>query len=117
MMCPGRLVDDGSTVTLDLHGCSVDDGIFVLRRTLQEALRRGRTKVDVIHGSSTSLHSRQDRTIKNELMDRLQSGAFAAWTSGHTTDISGGRTTLWIRLGVNAIPARIRVEDVARPRY
>jgi DNA-nicking Smr family endonuclease len=116
MNCPGLLADDGTTVTLDLHGCSVEDGIFVLRRTLQEALRRGRTKVDVIHGSSTSLHSRHSRTIKNELMDRLQRGAFSEWTSGHTTDASGGRTSLWIYLGVNASPARIRAEDVARPR-
>lgn len=115
MSCPKRITDQGSVVTLDLHGCSVEEGVYVVRRTLQEAHRRGRTKVDVIHGSSTSAHSRYDRTIKNELLARLEGGAFRDWASGHTMDASGGRTTFWIHLGANANPDRIRVKDVARP--
>ncbi len=113
--CPKRITDDGNVVTLDLHGCTVDDGLHVVRRSLQEAYRRGRTKLDVIHGTSTSERSRHERTIKNELLHRLDGGRFSEWASGYTTDASGGRTTFWINLGANSNPNRLRANDVAPP--
>ncbi|MEX2400916.1 MAG: Smr/MutS family protein [Rhodothermales bacterium] len=111
MSFPKRFEDDGGTVTVDLHGSTVRDALYIARRCVQEGYRQGRSKVDVIHGASTSGRESR-RTIKTALLDQLERGAFADWSSGHTTDASGGRTTVWLNIGPNADPARIRVNDV-----
>lgn len=113
---PRRFEDDGSVVTLDVHGCSVDDALYMIRRSLQEAYRRGRKKVEIIHGVSTSVGDRDGRTIKNEVEKRLAAGEFADWTSGYVQDGSGGRTSLWIRLGSPSNRQRIAVSHIVPPR-
>jgi len=60
------LVDDGRTVTIDLHGVPVEQAILMFERTLRLATQRGRSTVKAIHGSSTT-SSADDRTIRNEL--------------------------------------------------
>ena len=112
---PRHFDDDGSVITVDLHGCSVDDALYIIRRSIQEAYHRGRTKVDVIHGGSTSTGTNRDRSIKNELQKAIDRGMLSQWTSGHASDPSGGRTAVWIKLGMNRNPARIRLRDVAPP--
>ncbi len=112
MSFPRRFQDDGTTVTVDLHGCTVRDGLYIARRCVQEAFRRGRSKVEVIHGSSTSRGSDHERTIKSRLMQELEAGGLSEWASGHVTDPAGGRTTIWIMFGANANPARMRAADV-----
>ncbi len=69
-----RLDDNGTTVTLDLHGASVNDALDLIRRTTALAAERGRTTLRVIHGSSTSDALARNRTIKHALHDLLDDG-------------------------------------------
>lgn len=109
---PKKFIDDGTTVTVDLHGCTVSDGLYIIGRTVQEAHRRGRMKVDVIHGTSTSRAYSRARTIKNEFRRRLDAREYDEWVSGHNESSSGGNTSLWLNLGSNSDPSRIKVTDV-----
>ena len=111
---PKRFLDDGTSVLIDLHGCSVDQALYIVGRTLNEAFRRGRSKVDVIHGTSTSDSFGYTRTIKNELERRLLAGEYDAWVSGRVQDPSGGRTSLAVKIGSKPDPRRIREMDVVR---
>ena len=70
-----HLSDDGRTVTLDLHGSSVDDALDLVDGLVVEAARRGRSSVRVIHGT-TSTDRGAERTIKLALYDALDNGAF-----------------------------------------
>jgi hypothetical protein len=69
------LHDDGSTVTLDLHGLGVADAEICLRKTVAEAAARGRSTVRVIHGSSTSDPQGRNRTIKHVLEELIAARA------------------------------------------
>ena len=109
---PKRFEDDGTNVTVDVHGCSVSDAAYIVRRSVQEASRRGRARVIVIHGMSTE--SGTERTIKSDLERRLASGEFEAWISGSTQDHVGGRTTLWITIGGGRNSSLIKMSDVVR---
>ncbi|MEZ4701163.1 MAG: Smr/MutS family protein [Rhodothermales bacterium] len=66
------LSDDGQTVTLDLHGATVDEAVRLAQRAVSEARRRGRSSLRLIHGSSTSGGGR--RTIKSAVTDLLLDG-------------------------------------------
>lgn len=110
---PKRFEDDGTNVTVDVHGCSVADAIFIVRRTVQEAYRRGRARVVVIHGMSAQ--SGADRTIKSDLERRIANGEFETWISGSTQDNVGGRTTLWTTIGGGRNPKLIKVGEVVPP--
>jgi hypothetical protein len=66
-----RLLDDGHTVTLDLHGTTVDDAERFIRRTVRLAAERGRSRVTVVHGASTSSRQYRNRTIRHVLYDLL----------------------------------------------
>lgn len=109
---PRRFDDDGTNVTVDVHGCSVDDAVYIVRRSVQEANRRGRARVVVIHGMSSE--SGAGRTIKSDLERRLADGEFATWISGSAQDSVGGRTTLWITIGGGRNPSLIKTSDVVR---
>ena len=111
---PKRFLDDGTSVLVDLHGCSVDEALYVIGRTLSQAYGRGRSKVDVIHGTSTSDTFGYTRTIKNEFERRLTAGEYDAWVSGRVHDPSGGRTSLAIKIGSKKDSRRIREIDVVR---
>lgn len=106
---PGpKLKDDGSTVTLDLHGVTVDEAIDLTYDTLRLAQDRGRASLKVIHGSSTSAPGR--RTIKSALYDLLNRGMLAG---GHT-HIMKQRSYFTLSLDITASsdPTRIRLVDV-----
>lgn len=109
---PRRFDDTGTDITVDVHGCSIADAIYIVTRCAQEAYRRGRSRVVVIHGASAE--SGAERTIKSELERRLDDGSFEAWVSGQTQDGAGGRTTLWIIIGGQRKPGKIQVSDVVR---
>ncbi|MES3631025.1 MAG: Smr/MutS family protein [Longimonas sp.] len=68
-----RLDDDGTTVTLDLHGLTVDEALSVTKQTLNLAEDRGRATLRIIHGHSTS-GGIAPRTIKTALHDALDTG-------------------------------------------
>lgn len=105
-----RLTDDGYTVTLDLHGATVDEALDLTYETLYLAEERGRTSLKLIHGSSTSDGTR--RTIKQALYDLLDAGSLHA----HTTGVIRSQNYLVLSLDLTASrnPMPIRLLDVAR---
>lgn len=70
-----RLDDDGQSVTLDLHGATVDDALDLAYAVVVEAARRGRSTVRLVHGASTT-DAGGARTIKLALHDALDDGAY-----------------------------------------
>ncbi|MEF8815594.1 MAG: Smr/MutS family protein [Salinibacter sp.] len=107
-MSSPTLNDDGTTVTLDLHGLSVDEALDVTFSTLRLAEDRGRSRLKVIHGSSTTQGQR--RTIKSALHDQLDRGSLGA----HATNVVRARDTLTLALDLTASsdPTPITLRDV-----
>lgn len=112
MSCPKRFADNGNEVTVDLHGCPVDDALYIVRRTVQEATRRGRSRVIVIHGKS---RPDRPRTIRGELMRGLQRGDYGAWVTDFLQGAAGGQSTLYMPIGNSRETGRIHLSDVVRP--
>lgn len=104
-----QLEDDGRVVTLDLHGATIDEALDLTYRTLRLAEDRGRSRLRLIHGSSTT-QAGADRTIKRALYDRLDQGALGA----HASNVMRQRDTLILGLDVTAAndPTPIRLRDV-----
>jgi DNA-nicking Smr family endonuclease len=102
------LQDDGSRVTLDLHGATVDEAIDLTFATLRLAEDRGRQQLKLIHGSSTTAPGR--RTIKSALRDLVADGSLA----GRATDVLRSRDYVVLALDVTASqdPTRIQLQDV-----
>ena len=107
-MSSPTLNDDGTTVTLALHGLSVDEALDVTFSTLRLAEDRGRSRLKVIHGSSTTQGQR--RTIKSALHDQLDRGSLGA----HATNVVRARDTLTLALDLTASsdPTPITLRDV-----
>jgi hypothetical protein len=103
-----KLSDNGTTVTLDLHGLTVDDAIDVTYATLRMAQDRGRAQLKVIHGQSTSDGSR--RTIKQELYALLNRGALCS--NGANVIRQRGHFVLALDLTARRDTTRIRLRDV-----
>lgn len=76
-----RLTDDGHAVTLDLHGAGVDEAEWLILRTAALATERGRSRLTVIHGASTSDPRYRNRTIRHALYDLLDDGALGDWVT------------------------------------
>lgn len=92
-----HLDDDGAAVTLDLHGATVDEAVSLSLRTVRLAAERGRMRVTLIHGASTTRQGAY-RTIKRALHDLLDEGAFAphateGWRADGHLVLSLGVTT------------------------
>lgn len=81
-MARPSVTDDGSSVTLDLHGATVDEAIRLVHSVVRVAHARGRSSVRVIHGSSTSDPLWGNRTIKHELQAELDGGAMGSFVTG-----------------------------------
>jgi activator of 2-hydroxyglutaryl-CoA dehydratase len=107
-MAKPELTDDGSSVTLDLHGATVDEALDLTYRTLREAEERGRLTLKVIHGSSTTGPGR--RTIKKALHEQLDQGTLGA----HAFDVVRSQDYLVFSLDVTAStdPSLIQLSDV-----
>lgn len=104
--------DNGEILYLDLHGSTVADGLFLVRRALEAGARAGRARVDVVHGFSSST-SRYDRTIKNALMDAWEEGEFDAWVADVRWDDVGGRCSMWLKLGRAPSRQRLTLADLS----
>jgi len=104
-----QLDDDGRVVTLDLHGATVQEALDLTYRTLRLAEDRGRSRLKLIHGSSTT-QAGDRRTIKTALYDRLDRGDFGA----HATNVMRSRDALVLSLDITAAsdPTPIRLRDV-----
>lgn len=105
-----RLHDDGSSVTLDLHGATVDEAVALSHATVRLASRRGRASVKLIHGSSTTRRAPYRRTIKRALRERLEAGAFRpeATEAWRTEDV----LVLALSVVPSSDPTPIRLRDV-----
>ncbi len=69
------LNDDGTTVTLDLHGATVSEALRLTDSLITEAARLGRSSVRLVHGTSTT-DAGAHRTIKTALLDALEDGDY-----------------------------------------
>lgn len=107
-----QLDDDGTTVTLDLHGLTVDEALAVTRRTLDLAETRGRVTLKVIHGHSTSGAPGQ-RTIKTALYDALEQGFLQRYQLNHHRQ--QGALILSLGVGQADTADRIRSTEVWPP--
>jgi hypothetical protein len=94
-----RLHDDGNEVTLDLHGVTVDEAERMIRRAVSLAAARGRNRLTVVHGTSTSSRLYRNRTIRHALYDLLDTGALGDVTSNFRQEGS-------CLLGLAAAPTR-----------
>lgn len=108
-MSPPQLDDDGRIVTLDLHGATVEEAIDMTYRTLRLAEQRGRTRLKIVHGSSTTGDGR-GRTIKSALHDLLDRGDLGS----HATNVIRSQNTLVLALDLTASgdTTPIRLRDV-----
>ncbi len=108
-MASPQLDDDGTAVTLDLHGATVDEAVDLSLRTVRLAADRGRMRVTLVHGASTTRRGAL-RTIKRALHDLLDDGAFAPHASeGWRAD---GHLVLSLRVTTSSDPAPITLRDV-----
>lgn len=102
-----QLDDDGRIVTLDLHGATVEEAIDLTYRTLRLAEERGRTRLKLVHGSSTT-NGGARRTIKSALHTLLDRGELGA----HATNVIRSQNTLVLALDLTApgdsTPIRLR---------
>ncbi|NNF58289.1 MAG: Smr/MutS family protein [Rhodothermaceae bacterium] len=104
-----RLSDDGSTVTLDLHGARVEEALALVRRVIDAARVRGRSAVRVVHGASTSDPLTRNRTIKHALYDELDDGGLPGITDAIRFE---GETLLSLPPGAPRNPSRLRLLDL-----
>jgi hypothetical protein len=104
-----QIDDDGTVVTLDLHGATVNEAIDLTYRTLRLAEERGRTRLKLIHGSSTTGDGNH-RTIKSALHDLLDRGELGS----HATNVIRSKNSLVLALDLTATqdPTPIRLRDV-----
>ena len=105
-----RLLDDGHTVTLDLHGTTVDDAERLIRQTVRLAAERGRSRVTVVHGASTSSRQYRNRTIRHVLYDLLDDGALGDVTDAFRLE---GSCLLGLAPARTADPQRLTLGDVS----
>jgi len=101
-----QLSDDGTAVTLDLHGATVDEAIDLSLNTVRLAAQRGRSRVTLIHGSSTTRQAPHRRTIKRALHGLVDDGAFRP----HATEGWRAKNRLVLSLDVTATTDSTRIQ-------
>lgn len=108
-MARHRLVDDGQTVTLDLHGATVPEAVQLAEAAIVQAARHGRATVRLVHGASTS-ESGDRTTIRSELRRLLAAGAFARHVS--SSYLMEGAMTLGIAPAPSPVRGYVRLADL-----
>lgn len=104
-----RLDDDGQSVTLDLHGARVADALDLAAALVDEAARRGRSTVRLVHGTSTADRG-AERTIKAALTDALDRGDYDRHVS--TAFRMDGVLILGLAPGPSPSADRLRLSDL-----
>ena len=106
-----RLTDDLSTVTLDLHGASVDAAVRAARRAASICAARGRHRLALVHGTSTTTATEAQRpTIKRALHAWADGGS----AHGVTATMRGESVlTLVFDLTARRDPRRLTLRDIA----
>jgi hypothetical protein len=105
-----RLDDDGQTLTLDLHGATVDEALRTIDAAIIQAARYGRASVRVVHGLSTSEVDSDRITIMRAFHDELAEGVY----NTHVTSSVRleGSTLLGIAPSPSPIAGRVRLADL-----
>lgn len=91
---PRYLVDDGVDITLDVHGCTVDDALSYVDFVLEWAHEAGRMRVSIIHGlGGTDARS----SIREALRQAIAGGDYEDLISGSMETGGGGKTDCSLR--------------------
>ena len=109
LMARLRLDDDGQSLTLDLHGTRVAEALDLAHATVVEAARYGRQTVRLVHGLSTTERG-AERTIKTELLDAYDDGAFDRHATGAVR--MEGVLILSIAPAPTPLAGRVRLADL-----
>ena len=78
--------------TLDLHGCTVDEGKTRLEQFIKASLQAGRTKVLIVHGKGATLGS--DSPLRRMVRSYLEQNPYVGKT-GIPGNKEGGRGATW----------------------
>lgn len=105
-----RLSDDGSTVTLDLHGAHIEPALRAARRAASLCAARGRHRLVLVHGTSTTRVADPRPTIKRTLHAWLDAGLPQGTTHAERADI---HLTLTFDLTSRRDSRRLTLRDVA----
>ncbi|NNE71929.1 MAG: Smr/MutS family protein [Rhodothermales bacterium] len=98
---PKSVTDDGRTVSIDVHGCSREEALRLIRQCVVLASARARDRVEVIHGIGG--------VIEQGLRSALSSGGLSGVTGSVTLS---GRTVISLPLSGNPDRRRIGVSDL-----
>ena len=105
-----RLSDDGRSVTLDLHGARIVDAERMILDAVRLAASRGRDRLTVVHGASTSSALYRNRTVRHALYDLLDDGALDEWVTDEVR--FEGSTLLGFAPSGRPDPRRITLADL-----
>ncbi|MFT5144311.1 MAG: hypothetical protein ACI80V_003606 [Rhodothermales bacterium] len=107
---PRSFRDDGRTLSIDVHGCTIASAVRLVRRAVFEGSWKGRSSVEVIHGMGSDEPA---GSIRGALRAALLSGEWSDHATGHM-ESGGARTVISLPLGKNPDPRRITVRDLTR---
>jgi Smr domain len=107
---PRSFRDDGRSLSIDVHGCTIASALRFIRRAVFEGSWKGRSSVEVIHGMGSDDPA---GSIRGALRAALQGGEWSDHATGHM-ESGGGRTVISLPLGKNPNPRRITVADLTR---
>lgn len=107
---PRSLVDDGVDVTVDVHGCTVEDALFVIDRVLEVAFEAGRQRVSIIHGLGGTDPT---TSIRQALREAVAAGDYEDLVAGFREASGGGRTDFAIRHSGSRRKSLITVTELA----
>lgn len=106
---PRSLEDDGADVTVDVHGCSVEEALYFVDRCLSAASSAGRQRLHVIHGlGGTDPRS----SIRAALREAIARGEYDALTVDSVELSGGGKTVFALDSGGGRLTGRITINDV-----
>ena len=105
-----HISDDGRAVTLDLHGARVDDAERMIRDAVRLAAVRGRDRLTIVHGASTSSALYRNRTVRHTLYDLLDDGALDEWVTDEVR--FEGSTLLGLAASGRSDARRITLADL-----
>jgi hypothetical protein len=109
---PRSLDDDGADVTVDLHGCSVEEALYFVDRCLAAASSAGRQRLHVIHGlgGTDPLSS-----IRAALREAIARGQYDDLTVDAIELSGGGKTVFSLDSGGGRLTGRISINDILPP--
>jgi DNA-nicking Smr family endonuclease len=105
-----KIIDDGNTLTVDLHGCSLADCEDFMYNALDIAYAYGRSKVVLIHGSSTSNAHFDNDTIKHRLYKMLAANEFEEMVASYWK--AEDACTIFLPVGLPHKSNKIGLSDV-----